>query len=135
MSKIIPNDFSINSLVGETTTFSGEFESSGPFRIDGRFIGKINSFGKVFVGKNGFAEGMVIAKTVIIGGTFKGDIFAEENVAVLKTGKIIGNIYSSSVNMEDGVLFDGECKVLSKQDMKDLLESKRKEKYNYGETK
>ena len=131
MSRNIVSDFSINSLIGDGTTFSGELEATGPFRVDGRFFGKINSYGKVFVGKNGLADGVVVAKTVIVGGTFKGDIFAEENVVVLKTGKIIGNIYSCSVNMEDGVMFDGECKILPKDDMKDLSESKRKEKYRF----
>lgn len=131
MSKNIVSDFSINSLIGDGSTFRGELEAVGPFRIDGRFFGKITSFGKVIVGKNGLSDGMIVAKTVIVGGTFNGDIFAEDNVAVLKTGKIIGNIYSCSVNMEEGVVFDGECKVLNKEDMKDLSDSKRKEKFSF----
>ncbi len=135
MFKGISNDFSINSLVGDGSSFEGEFRSSAPFRIDGHFSGRVNSSGKVYIGKNGVAEGVIFAKTVTIGGIFKGNIFAEENVIILKTAKIIGNIFSSSINLEDGVLFDGECKVLSKQDMKDLSELKQKEKFVIGDKK
>jgi cytoskeletal protein CcmA (bactofilin family) len=125
---IINYDFSINSLVGEKTTFTGEFNSSEPFRVDGTFVGKINSNGKVYIGKTGVSDGMIIAKNIIIGGTVKGDVFAEENVVILKTAKITGSIYSCSLNMDDGVYFDGECRVLSKTDMKELIERKRLEK-------
>ncbi|OHD15379.1 MAG: hypothetical protein A2086_00165 [Spirochaetes bacterium GWD1_27_9] len=131
MAGIPTYDFSINSLIGDGSIFKGEFHGKGPFRVDGSFIGKIDSFGKVYVGKTGNAEGCIIAKNVTVGGTFKGDIFAEDNVIVLRTGTIIGNIYSCSVNMEDGVIFDGECRILSKDDMKELIDIKKNEKFTF----
>lgn len=129
INKIASSDFSINSILGENTSFKGVFTIKGPLRIDGNFLGKINSTGKVLIGKNGRAECIIIAKTIIIGGTVKGDVFAEEKVIVLKTGEIIGNIFSHSINMEDGVIFNGKCKILSKEDIKNLIEMKKKEKY------
>ena len=128
MNKKAANEFSINSLVSEDTIFNGIFESTGPFRIDGYFKGKINSFGKIFIGKTGVAECQIIAKNIIIGGTVKGDVYAEEYVQILKTGKILGNIYASSMNMDDSVVFDGECKILSKEEILKIIEEKRKEK-------
>jgi cytoskeletal protein CcmA (bactofilin family) len=125
--KAANNEFSINSLVGEDTVFDGTFESKGPFRIDGHFKGKINSFGKIFIGKTGIAECQIIAKNIIIGGTVKGDVYAEEYVQILKTGKILGNIFASSMNMDDSVVFDGECKILSKEEISKIIEDKRKE--------
>lgn len=128
MLKRIPkSDFSINSLIGESTVFKGEFQAKGPLRIDGNFKGKIDSSGKVFIGKHGKAECLVLAKIVIIGGKVEGDIYAMDNVIALKTAEIIGNIYSSSIKIEDGVTLEGQCRVLSKNDMKELMEKKRKE--------
>jgi cytoskeletal protein CcmA (bactofilin family) len=121
-------DYSINSLVGEDTVFNGTFESTGPFRIDGYFKGKINSFGKIYIGKSGVAECQIVAKNIIIGGTVKGDVYAEEFVQILKTGKILGNIYASSMDMDDSVIFDGECKILTKEEILKIIEEKRKEK-------
>ncbi len=129
--KNFSSDFSINSIIGVGDFIKGEFTLKGTLRIDGEFNGKINSYSKVYIGKNGKAESLIIAKNIVVGGLVKGDIFAEENIIVLKTAEIIGNIYCCSIKMEDGVIFAGECRVLNKDDMKELIEIKRKEKYNF----
>lgn len=128
-TKLISTDFSINSIIGSNSSFKGLFAIDGPLRIDGNFIGKINSNNKVIIGKIGRAECIILAKTVVVGGTVKGDIFAEDKVIVLKTGEIIGNIYTASVHMEDGVIFNGKCHILTKNYLKELIENKKKEKY------
>lgn len=128
IKKIISSDFSINSILGEGTSFRGLFTIKGPLRIDGNFTGKIDSSGKVIIGKNGRAECVIIAKTVVIGGTVKGDVFAEDKVIVLKTGEVIGNIFSCSITMEDGVIFNGKCKIIAKNNIKELIETKKREK-------
>ena len=127
--KIINKNISINSILGENANLKGIYSIDGPLRIDGNFKGKINSTDKVIIGKTGRVECIIIARTVIVGGTVKGDIFAEDKVIVLKTGEIIGNIFSCSVNMENGVIFNGNCKIIEKESIKDLLELKRKEHY------
>ena len=66
---------------------------------------------------------------LVMDGDVKGDIYAEKNVVVLKSAEIDGNIYTCSVNMDQGVLFNGECRILGENEMKELLLSKRKEKY------
>lgn len=132
MQKRIPySDFSINSIIGTGDSIKGDFTLKGTLRIDGDFYGKLNSYSKVYIGKTGRAESLIIAKNIIIGGVVKGDVFAEESIVILKTAEIIGNLYSCSVNMEDGVIFAGECRILNKEDMKELIETKRKEKYNF----
>ena len=120
----------INSILGENTTLKGHYIIKGPLRIDGNFHGKIESTGKVIIGKNGRAECSIIGKTVIVGGTVKGDIFSEDKVLILKTGEIIGNIYTCSVTMEDGVIFNGKCKILNKENMREMIDKKKKEKFS-----
>ena len=78
-------------------------------RIDGDFSGTILTKGKVLIGKNGRAECTIRAGTVVIGGVIKGNIFAEENVIILSTGMIIGNINSPRLIAEEGVILNGNC--------------------------
>lgn len=130
IKKIKSSDFTINSILGENTTLKGHFVIKGPLRIDGNFSGRIDSDGKVIIGKNGRAECVIIGKSVIVGGTVKGDIYAEEKVLVLKTGEIIGNIYSTSITMEDGVIFNGKCKIIEEENIKEFIESKKREKFS-----
>jgi len=130
--KKIKTNVSINSILGDNANFKGIFSTDGPFRIDGNFKGKINSTGKVIIGKSGKAECILIAKVIIVGGTVKGDIIAEDKVIVLKTGEIIGNIYSTSVNMDDGVIFNGSCKIYTKEEIKEFINIKKKESYEFN---
>ena len=132
INKIKSSDLTINSILGENTTLKGHFIIKGPLRIDGNFSGKIDSNGKVIIGKNGRAECTIIAKSIIVGGTIKGNIYAEEKVLVLKTGEVIGDIYSTSITMEDGVIFNGKCKIIERENIKEFLESKKRERYNFN---
>ena len=128
----IKNNFSINSIIGDVSFFCGEYSSNEPFRIDGKYKGKINSGSKVYIGKTGSFEGILVANNVDIGGQIKGDIYALEKVMILKTAKINGAIYSCSINMEDDVVIDGEFRTLTKEDMKELYDMKLKEKLDYS---
>jgi cytoskeletal protein CcmA (bactofilin family) len=131
IKKGISSDFSINSIIGENTSFKGIFTIKGPLRIDGDFTGKIISSGKVIIGKTGRAECIILAKNVVVGGVVKGDIYAEDKVVILKSSEIIGNIYSSSVIMDDGVIFNGKCDIIQKNDLKDIIDIKKKEHYTF----
>jgi len=111
----IPEDAFINSIIGEGTRFSGEFDLNGLLRIDGDFCGTVRTKGKVLVGRNGRAECTVYAGTVVIGGIVRGNIFAEEKVVVLSTGIVLGNISSPRFIVEEGVIFNGNCKILKRE--------------------
>lgn len=101
----------VNSIIGEGTRFSGEFDLEGLLRIDGDFQGRVRTKGRVLVGRNGRAECTIDAATVVIGGAFRGEIRASDRVVVLSTGLVLGSIETPRLVMEEGVLFNGTCSV------------------------
>jgi cytoskeletal protein CcmA (bactofilin family) len=107
----ITDDAFINSIIGEGTRFKGEFDLNGLLRIDGDFTGVIRTKGKVLVGKNGRAECTLNAGTVVVGGVVRGEIISTEKVIILSTGLVLGNITTPRLIMEEGVIFNGTCKV------------------------
>lgn len=107
----ITDDAFINSIIGEGTRFKGEFDLNGLLRIDGDFTGTIRTKGKVLVGKNGRAECTLNAGTVVVGGVVRGEIISTEKVIILSTGLVLGNITTPRLIMEEGVIFNGSCKV------------------------
>lgn len=107
----VTDDAFINSIIGEGTKFKGEFDLNGLLRIDGDFTGVIRTKGKVLVGKNGRAECTLNAGTVVVGGVVRGEIFSTEKVIILSTGLVIGNITTPRLIIEEGVIFNGSCKV------------------------
>jgi cytoskeletal protein CcmA (bactofilin family) len=107
----VTDDAFINSIIGEGTRFKGEFDLSGLLRIDGDFTGVIRTKGKVLIGKNGRAECTLQAGTVVVGGVIRGEIFSTEKVIILSTGLVLGNITTPRLIIEEGVVFNGSCKV------------------------
>jgi cytoskeletal protein CcmA (bactofilin family) len=109
---LVPDGSYINSIIGEGTRFTGEFDLNGLLRVDGDFSGTVRTKGKVLIGKNGRAECTIYAGTVVIGWIVRGNIFADEKVVILSTGIVLGNVTSPRFIVEDGVIFNGNCRIL-----------------------
>lgn len=97
----------VNSIVGAGTFFKGTISVSGLLRIDGDFSGNVKSEGRVIIGRGGRADCTVDAATVVIGGVFRGTVYASQKVIALETAVIVGNIYSPRIIAESGVILDG----------------------------
>ncbi len=107
------DDAFINSIIGEGTRFKGEFDLIGLLRIDGDFTGVIRTRGKVLVGQNGRAECTLHAGTVVVGGVVRGEIVSTEKVIILSTGLVLGNISTPRLIVEEGVIFNGSCRIMT----------------------
>jgi cytoskeletal protein CcmA (bactofilin family) len=107
------DDAFINSIIGEGTRFKGEFDLNGLLRIDGDFTGVIRTRGKVLVGQNGRAECTLHAGTVVVGGVVRGEIVSTEKVIILSTGLVLGNITTPRLIVEEGVIFNGSCRIMT----------------------
>jgi cytoskeletal protein CcmA (bactofilin family) len=112
--KRIQGDAFVNSIVGEGTHFKGDLELNGLLRLDGDFTGSIKTEGKVIIGKNGRADCAIDASIVVIGGVFRGNIYARERVILLSSSMVIGNIYSPRIIAEEGVILNGTFVVSGK---------------------
>jgi len=104
-----PHVNTLYSIIGEGTFLRGDFNVKGLLRIDGDFKGNIQSDGKILISKNGRAEGFISAEVVIIGGVFKGDILAHQQVEILSTAVFVGRIESPRLIVHEEVIFHGEC--------------------------
>lgn len=99
----------INSIIGPDSEFKGEFKVSGVLRIDGTFTGELKTSGKILIGKSGIVNNDIHAGNVVIGGTVNGNVFATEQVTILTTGHLNGNVITPSLVVEEGVNFEGNC--------------------------
>lgn len=106
-----PETTLVNSIIGPGTYVRGHIESSGLLRIDGDLSGSVKTDGRVIVGRGGRADATIDAATVVIGGAFRGTIYASEKVVALESAVIIGSIYCARVVVEPGVLLDGALHV------------------------
>ena len=102
----------VNSIVGHHSVFRGDIELDGLFRIDGDFSGSIKTNGKVLVGSSGRADCTVDARIVVIGGIFKGTVYASDRIVLLSTAVVIGSLFSPRLIAEEGVVLEGSVMIV-----------------------
>ena len=106
----------INAFLGVNTEFEGKLTFSGAVRIDGHFKGEIITEGTLIVGEAAVIESNVHASRVIISGEIRGNIIGDKRIEIHAPGKVYGNIEAPTVVINEGVIFDGNCRMNKKED-------------------
>lgn len=108
----IINGYKNLSILNDDTEFDGELHYLNPIQIKGKFKGKIITSSILIVSEHAYVEGNIESDGMVIAGTVKGEVFAKQNVEILPSGKVYGNITTKKLKIADGVLFDGTCKMI-----------------------
>jgi cytoskeletal protein CcmA (bactofilin family) len=101
----------MNAFLGKDTEFEGKLSFSGAVRIDGSFKGEILTEGPLVVGETANLEADVQASHIIVSGEVRGNIAAENRIEVHAPGKIVGNIEAPIITIDEGVVFEGNCRM------------------------
>ena len=101
----------MTSGIGPGINWLGDLRGSGGVRIEGTITGEIAISGLVVVGESGKVEcEQLKADTVIIAGTVKGNITCQK-LEIRSTGKVWGDLVTSSFSSEDGAFFRGQMRM------------------------
>jgi cytoskeletal protein CcmA (bactofilin family) len=98
----------VDSVLGSGISWQGEISGTGGVRIDGAFDGEIGLRGLVVIGEQGRVTCQHIrAATVVVAGSVKGNITARK-VEITRTGRVWGNVVTTSLSTEEGAFLKGE---------------------------
>ena len=95
------------SLLDGSVSLTGDVETAGSLRIDGRMEGTVRRADVVVVGAGATVSGDVHAREVIIGGTLNGTVHASERVELQATAIVTGDLVTQSVLMQEGGVVNG----------------------------
>jgi len=95
--------------IGRKTVFQGVISSSEDLTIAGKVQGEVACQGTVIVEQDGTVDANIMAEEAFIKGQVDGNIKAQKRVEVASTGKVKGDIESSSLSIAEGVRFEGTC--------------------------
>lgn len=109
----------INAFLGKNTEFEGKLSFSGAVRIDGKFKGEIFTAGTLIIGEAAVIESNVHVSHVIISGEIRGNIVAEKRIEIHAPGKVFGNIQAPVVVIDEGVIFEGNCRMQKTKESED----------------
>jgi len=104
----------ITGFFDKNTTFKGDLEFKGSFRIDGQFKGNINSESTLIIGDNGKVEADIKIGSTSVSGEVKGTIQAKEKVEIHSNGKITGTIITPKLIVEEGAFLEDNCQTTDK---------------------
>jgi cytoskeletal protein CcmA (bactofilin family) len=105
------NDFSINTIIGPNTSVSGNLEVGGFIRVDGNVRGDVIAQGRVVIGEEARMRSNIIGTAVTIGGVVHGNVLASEQLTVLSTGLVIGDVITRRIQADEGCLIHGKIQV------------------------
>ncbi len=101
------------TIVAEAARFEGSLGGSGDIHICGRFQGKVDSSGNLFIATSGRVKASLHARTVIVSGSVEGDVAAEERIELKPSAKLTGNITAPRILIEEGAAFEGQVHMQS----------------------
>ena len=105
----------VEAFLGKGSRVVGSLTFSGPVEIDGYIEGEISAQDKLIIGESAVINGKLNGPEVVVRGSVTGDIFATKKLALRRPAKVVGNITSSSISIEEGVIFEGKCSMGSTQ--------------------
>jgi cytoskeletal protein CcmA (bactofilin family) len=106
----------VTGFLGSQTEFVGKLSFSGIVHLDGHFEGEIISRGTLVVGSESVIHAEIQSNVLKVSGEVHGDLTASERIELYPPAKVFGNIRTPSLTVEDGVIFEGTCKMVSMRD-------------------
>ena len=99
----------INTIIGGNSKVEGLLEASDPTRVDGLVQGKILTKSSVIVGEHGVVRGDINAVEILIAGTVYGNLKAEQRIELTETGRVLGDLVTKTLVIDEGASFKGSC--------------------------
>lgn len=99
----------INTIIGDNSKIEGLLLTSDSTRIDGLLQGKILSESSVIIGEHGVIRGDIKAVDILIAGTVYGNIRAESKIEITGTGRVLGDMFTKTLVIDEGASFKGNC--------------------------
>jgi cytoskeletal protein CcmA (bactofilin family) len=101
----------LTAFIDEGSEIEGKYTFTGTVMLNGRFKGEIVSNDNLIVGEKGVVHANIRAGVVMINGEVVGNVQAAGRVELRGTARVFGDVEAPVVVVEEGVLFEGHCRM------------------------
>lgn len=115
------------TIIGAGTVVEGVLKASASTRIDGTVNGDITSEGVVVIANEGVVNGNITAADVKISGSVKGNLIISGKTELVSSGRLIGDIKTGSLSIDETAVFQGNCKMNSVTEAVTVTEPEKEE--------
>jgi cytoskeletal protein CcmA (bactofilin family) len=115
-------------FLGKNSFFGGKLSFEGIFRLDGKVEGEIFNSGTLIMGESAVIKGKIGVNSLILNGVVEGEVNAKERVEIRSQGRFYGTISTPVLVIQDGGIFEGNCKMEMKSDIGNGIEGAGEDK-------
>ena len=101
----------VTAFIDEGCEFDGRCAFSGTVMLNGRFAGEISGSDTLIIGDKARVTAEVRGGSVLVSGEVVGNISAAERVELRRPARVFGDITAPVLSIEEGVLFEGQCRM------------------------
>jgi cytoskeletal protein CcmA (bactofilin family) len=118
-------DIKADTTIGENSAFEGRFTVKGNLRIDGIFEGRALVVDQLQIGEKAKVKTNITASSVVVEGLVIGNITANRRILLLSTARVLGDLKTPELIIQDGVVLEGHCTIshVRIQDTRDYIEA------------
>ena len=107
-----------SATIGKAVKINGQIHSKEDLFVDGDVEGTLEAPDhKLTIGPNGTVHATIKAREVVALGTIQGNVEAADKIEIRKEARLIGDIRTSRIIIEDGAYFKGSIDIV-KQEVK-----------------
>lgn len=126
----------LSGFVGHGTVLTGETTFQMMLRVDGHLTGSVASDGgTLIVGTNGQVDANVSVGVATINGVVNGDVIATEKIQLGRTARVMGNMATPRLIIEEGAVFEGGCNMMkAREEQENAAETAAQAQYQAAAT-
>ncbi len=98
-----------NSILGEKSIFTGKFFINGSLKVEGIYEGQALQSEHLVITKKGKVKTDISATNVVVEGIVIGNIHAKKRVLLAPSAKVLGDIHTPELIIQNGVIWEGKC--------------------------
>ncbi len=106
-----PKGGDLSAFIDEASEIEGKYTFTGTVMMNGRFSGEIQTADTLIIGDKGVVKANIRAGTVVVSGEVTGNVLATERVELRGTARVFGDVEAPVVVVEEGVVFEGHCRM------------------------
>ena len=99
------------TIIGASVKVKGNFDSEGNIIIKGEVDGTLKTKNDIRIEKDALVKASITAENIYLAGQVQGNLKGNETIHLASSAKITGDIVAQHLIIEDGAIFNGQCKM------------------------
>ncbi len=116
------------ATIGKAVKIVGQIFSKEDLYMDGDLEGTVEALEhRLTIGPNGSVHAGIKAREVVALGTIQGNVEATERIEIRKDAKLVGDIKTARIIIEDGAYFKGSIDIVKQEPAKVAQQAKQQQ--------